>query len=127
MEIGETRMAESLPQMQQNQKSAVQFVDKPKFSKTKSLRPSKKNNKKFSLTVNKPANEQDNDDEDFARAEDSDTSDYDDGVPRIVEIPSPNNGKPADQDKMEITLEHFSNSNDQEILDVPVTQTVDDA
>ena len=28
---------------------------------------------------------------------------------------------------MEITLERFSNSNDQEILDVPITQTVDDA
>ena len=122
-------MTETLPEAQQ--RNAVSFVDKPKLSKTKSYKPEKKN-KKFSLpqkqSNSKPANEQDNDDDDFARAEESDSSDYDnDGVPRTELIPSPHQKK-IGREQMEITLERFSNSNDPENLgDVPITQTVDDA
>ena len=122
-------MTETLPEAQE--RNAVSFVDRPKLSKTKSYKPEKKK-QKFSLAQkpsnNKPANEQDNDDDDFARAEESDSSDYDnDGVPRTELIPSPHQDRIV-REQMEITLERFSNSNDTEILDdMPITQTVDDA
>ena len=62
----------------------------------------------------KPSNEQDNnEDDDFERAESLDSDVYeDDGVPRTEEIPSPRRVKTIDREKMEITLERYSNSND---------------
>ena len=66
-------------------------------------------------------------DDDFDRADSDDSEDDYDGVPRTEEIPLPPSVLPLDRDKMEITLERHSSSSAQEMLDVPITQTVEDS
>ena len=120
-------MGESLPRPKM--RNAVSFVDRPKMSKTKSLRPSKANKTSAlfpseQVEHSMPANNQD--DEDFDRAESDDSDDYD-GVPQTEEIPQIAPVQPLDRDKMEITLDRTSNSNEPDIQELPITQTVEDS
>ena len=115
-------MVDTLPQAKQ--RNAVSFVDRPKLSKTKSLRPVKKESSpvasggvKIKLNLGNAMDE----DDDFARAESDDSEDDYDGVPRTEEIPLLPGVMPLDRDKMEITLERHSSSSAQEMLDVPIT------
>ena len=93
--------------------------------KTKSFRPSKTARPpaveppKLDLSLCKPANEQD-EDEDFQRAESNDSDEDYDGVPDTEEVPMIVQVVPdTPKDKMEITLEQNSNSIEQEMLDLP--------
>lgn len=121
-------MAGSLPNPK---KAPVNFQERLKLSKTKSFRPNKGDRlspPKLNSAFSKPSNEQD-DDEDFRRADDNGTSsdeDYD-GVPCTEEIPMAE-VIPADtSEKMEITMEQNSNSVEHDVMnDLPQTQTVDD-
>lgn len=104
------------------------------MSKTKSVKPTKYNKQqpiiieglrdKDGFECN-PTNDQDF--EEFARDDSSDSSDYD-GVPRIEEIPMINPVEQLDREKMEITLDRNSRgSNDHEMSGVPLTQMVEDS
>ena len=88
-------------------KAPVNFHERPKLSNTKSFRPNKGNGlspPKLDLALCKPTNEQD-DDEDFERAEDIDSDEDYDGMPFTEDI-SMVEVIPADSsDKMEITME----------------------
>ena len=104
-------------------RNAVSFTDRPQLTRGGALHPNSKNSEepltKLDLTKCKPANEQDSDD--FARADSEDSDDYD-GVPRTEEIPMVIPVSSVDDcDKMEVTLEEHSVEND-----LPLTKTVDD-
>ena len=140
MEVnGNSLMSESLPKPKRN---AVSFVvdnnERPKLSKAKSFRPSKMKNELSHMIssptkiTSKPANNQDEEEDEFARADSDDSDDYD-GLPPTEEVPMICPVVPLDRDKidkMDITLERNSRSSNidqNEINDLPITQTVEDS
>lgn len=136
-------MTGSLPQPKQ--RNAVSFIDRPKLSKTKSLRPSKLHEPQSPTAdlkgISKPANEQDEEvsnsaiqDEDFSRAISDDSYD---GVPKTEDIRLPKIEEPNDElsgavDKLHLNLENHSSEEicypgQEEGLGFPMIKVVDDS
>ena len=96
-------MTGSLPQAKQ--RNAVSFIDRPKLSKTKSLRPTKMQQRSSPTAglkgISKPANNQDEvsdgpiRDEDFSRADSEDSDEYG-GVPKTEDIRLPKIEEPEE-------------------------------